>query len=293
MWALFPDFCVEMGGDVIVAALFLCIFVLLTSRVATVLFQNICLNWYWWFATHLYRFRLFYAMKNTGHIVRSRKTAKDRYTMILNDIVQSRELTPEEKTILIYLLSLPSDWVIYKNNLIEWANFGRDRFNKGWKGLIEKGFIISIRVFDKDTGHFVGWNHIVYEEPVLDETNRLTENPIVGNSDSRETRKSENQSVYKEQNIQSNNNNKGIIHTKGEEVLDLIFEEVWTFYGNSASRQVGSKKDARAKFMRLKSNEIELIRVHLPKFVKNHLEAKKADFLPNLTNLLKPAAFYG
>lgn len=244
------------------------------------------------YATTTFLMGFFYAMKNTGHIVRSRKTAKDRYTMILNDIVQSRELTPEEKTILVYLLSLPSDWVIYKNNLIEWANFGRDRFNKGWKGLIAKGYIVSIRVFDQQTGHFVGWNHIVYEEPVLDETNRLTENPIVGDSDSRETRKSENQSVYKEQNQQNTDiNNKGLNLTNGEAVLDLIFEEVWTFYGNSASRQVGSKKDARTKFMRLKSNEIELIRVHLPKFVKNHLEAKKADYLPNLSTYLNQRRF--
>jgi len=68
--------------------------------------------------------------------------------------------------------------------------------------------------------------------------------------------------------------------------MNLVFDEVWSFYTKNATRQVGSKKDARLKFMRLKSNEIESLRVHLPKFVKNHLEAKKADYLPNFTTYL-------
>ena len=236
----------------------------------------------------------FYAMKNTGQICRSKKNAQSRYTMIDNAILQSWELTPEEKSILIYLLSMPENWIVIKRKLIDDCNIGRDRFNRAWKGLQEKGYIQSIRVIDVDTKQIKGWNHIVYEEPILPELlkTRKSENPKVGDSESRETRKSEIQSVYKETNKQNTDiNNKELNPTKGEAVLDLIFEEVWTFYGNSASRQVGSKKDARAKFMRLKSNEIELIRLHLPKFVKNHLEAKKTDFLPNLTTYLNQRRF--
>jgi hypothetical protein len=188
---------------------------------------------------------------------------------------------------------MPENWIVIKRKLIEDCNMGRDRFNRAWKGLQEKGYIQSIRVIDADTKQIKGWNHIVYEEPVLPELlkTRESENPKVGDSESREFRESEIQSVYKETNKQNTElTNKELIqsnnHTNGEGVLELIFEEVWKFYSGSASRQVGSKKDARAKFLRLKSNEIESIRVHLPKFVKNHLEAKKADFLPNLTTYL-------
>jgi len=81
-------------------------------------------------------------MKNTGQIVRSKKTGKSRYTPINNDILQSEVLTPEEKTILVYLLSMPEDWVVNKSQLIEWANFGRDSVNVDWKGLIEKGYVV-------------------------------------------------------------------------------------------------------------------------------------------------------
>lgn len=73
--------------------------------------------------------------------------------------------------------------------------------------------------------------------------------------------------------------------TLGGEV-QLIFDECWKFYQKVATRQVGSKKDALAKFKRLTTDEIEKIRVHLPKFLKSHYEANKREFLPNFTTYL-------
>jgi hypothetical protein len=143
-------------------------------------------------------------MNNTGQICRSKKNAQSRYTMIDNAILQNWEMTPEEKSILIYLLSMPENWIVLKTKLIEDSNIGRDRFNRAWKALQEKGYIQSIRVINKDTRQITGWNHIVYEQPVLPET-RVTEIPLVGDSESRDSRKSEIQSVYKEQIEQSNN----------------------------------------------------------------------------------------
>jgi hypothetical protein len=229
-------------------------------------------------------------MQNTGQILRSRKNGKSKYTAINNDILQSGVLTAQEKSILVHLLSLPEDWVVYKGLIWKEMNMGREQFNRNWKGLVEKGYVVSIRMIDKETNLVKGWNHIVYEEPVLPEarTDQSSDLLNFGQSEDPCLNKVINEQSNNETNelvIQSNN------PTKGETILDSIFEEVWTFYGNSASRQVGSKKDARAKFMRLKSSEIELIRVHLPKFVKNHLEAKKADFLPNLTTYLNQRRF--
>lgn len=120
---------------------------------------------------------------------------------------------------------MPEDWVVVKSQLFKWANFGRDSVNKAWRGLIEKGYVVSIRVFNAK-GQFDGWNHVVYEEPVLDETTqteetdilktRESEIPKVGNSESRENRSSENQSLYKVINEQSNNYTKDI-DNKGED----------------------------------------------------------------------------
>lgn len=247
-------------------------------------------------------------MNNTGNIVRSRKTGRSRYTPITNDILQSRDLTPEEKSILIYLLSMPENWVVMKKKLFEWANFGRDSVNKAWRGLIEKGYVVSIRVFNAK-GQFVGWNHVVYEEPVLDETTqkeetellktRESENPKVGETECRENRSSENQSLYKVINIESNNYTKEIIkesnnNTKGEGVaLDLeeAFEQVWKAYNGASTRQVGSKSEAKKKFLKLTKNELEALRVNLPIFIKSLVGGGKADFFPNLTTYLNQKRF--
>ena len=68
----------------------------------------------------------FIIMKNTGQIVRSSKTGKSKYTPINNNILQSKTLTPEQKSIMVHLLSLPEDWVVYKTQIWKEMNMGRD-----------------------------------------------------------------------------------------------------------------------------------------------------------------------
>jgi len=106
-------------------------------------------------------------MNNTGQIVRSNKTGKSRYTPISNEILQSEILTPEEKSILCHLLSLPADWVVYKTLIWEKMNMGRNRFNSHWKGLVEKGYIHTTRTYDTNSNLSNGWKHVVYEEPTF------------------------------------------------------------------------------------------------------------------------------
>ena len=74
-------------------------------------------------------------------------------------------------------------------------------------------------------------------------------------------------------------------NNKGDE-REGIFNEVWKAYATVSTRQPGSKKDAKNKFKRLTNEELELIRVHLPKYLKNHVAAAKTDYLPNFTTYL-------
>lgn len=109
----------------------------------------------------------FFIMKNTGQIVRSKKNGKSRYTPISNDILQSKILNPEQKSILVHLLSLPEDWVVYKTEIWKDMNIGRDRFNKAWTELVKLGYIVSVKMIDTSSNLIKGFNHIVYEEPVV------------------------------------------------------------------------------------------------------------------------------
>ena len=132
-------------------------------------------------------------MKNTGQVVRSKKTGKSRYTPISNDIIQSKTLTIEERGVLIYLLSLPEDWVFYKKNLWKQINIGRDKFYKIWSNLSKYGYIVSVKIIDTNSNLIIGYSHVVYEEPVLDESGLLN----VGDT--------ENQDYREPVPIQSNN----------------------------------------------------------------------------------------
>jgi hypothetical protein len=145
-------------------------------------------------------------MKNTGQIVRSKKTGKSRYTAISNEIIQSKILTIEERGVLIYLLSLPEDWVIYKKYIWKDINIGRDKFNRVWTNLVNYGYIVSIKVIDTTTNLIVGYNHIVYEESVLP-TLGVTENqdyqePVPIQSNNLQSNKLQNNNL--ENNISTN-----------------------------------------------------------------------------------------
>ncbi|MDB2611868.1 DUF6291 domain-containing protein [Gammaproteobacteria bacterium] len=83
--------------------------------------------------------------------------------------------------------------------------------------------------------------------------------------------------------------NVNVINKRDKSLLverDEIFDQVWKAYSQVSTRQPGSKKDAASKFKKLKQTELEKIRQHLPKYLKNHIAAQKTDYLPNFTTYL-------
>lgn len=112
---------------------------------------------------------------NTGQIIKSKTT--ERFTTLPNDVIKSKDLTLEEKGLLSYLLSLPSDWVLYRQNLYNSLPDKKGTIDKCFKGLQQKGYIVSVKVHDKTTGKFKGWNHVVYDIPADNGEYRVREIP--------------------------------------------------------------------------------------------------------------------
>ena len=112
---------------------------------------------------------------NTGQIVKSKST--ERFTTLPNELIKSKTLSLDEKGLLSYLLSLPSDWVIYKKNLYNNLPDKPGTIDRAFKGLQNKGYILSIKMHDLGTGRFVGWNHVVYDIPAENEDIRVRETP--------------------------------------------------------------------------------------------------------------------
>jgi hypothetical protein len=127
-------------------------------------------------------------MANTGQIVKSKLTEK--YTSLSREILREYKLTMEERGMLCYLLSLPADWVLYRQNLYKNMSDKKNAIDRVFKSLQSKGFIVSERVHDKKTGKLLGWNHVVFDEPnkpierITDiGNNRDRENPILDFTD--------------------------------------------------------------------------------------------------------------
>jgi ribosomal protein S8 len=161
-------------------------------------------------------------MANTGQIIKSKLTEK--YTSISNEVLRDYPLTMEERGMLCYILSLPSDWVLYRENLYKEMLDGKTTIDRVFRQLQKKGFIVSIRVHDQKTGKFIGWNHVVYSEPAT---------PIIENTDNGNNRDWENPisdftEVGKSTPIQKKDiNTKEIFNTKEKlktkEQQDLVF----------------------------------------------------------------------
>ena len=106
-------------------------------------------------------------MKNKTTFIRQPK--KEKFTTISNELIQSDILTSAEKDILFYLLSLPDDWIIYKQNiqLKYQKTLKKKKFDNAWTGLKDKGYITSQRL-KGENGKFSSWSYIVREIPNSD-----------------------------------------------------------------------------------------------------------------------------
>lgn len=110
---------------------------------------------------------LLFKMKNKTTFIREKKSLN--YTCISNKIIQSTKLKSEEKDVLIYLLSLPDDWIIYKSQIQTRyrESLSKHKFDNAWKGLREKKYIIGTK--EKGTnGKFNSWKYEVIENPTTD-----------------------------------------------------------------------------------------------------------------------------
>ena len=59
------------------------------------------------------------------------------------------------------------------------------------------------------------------------------------------------------------------------------FLDIWSLYG-----KVGNKTTAMAKYNRLTKKEKESVKEHIPRYIKNHVDNDKQDYIPHFTTYL-------
>lgn len=153
-------------------------------------------------------------------------------------------LSIEAIGLLSYFLSLPHDWVIYKTQLHSQLNMGREKLDRVFKELQDKGYVLSVKEMN-DKGQFT-YNHIVYDnpyngEPITDKPH--TEKPLTDNQ------------LLLSTNEQSTK-------LKSKEDKEKLFESFWDLYDKKVDKDACKKK-----FLKLDLSVIGKILQVVPSYV--------------------------
>ena len=177
-------------------------------------------------------------MGNSTTFLRVEKTKN--YTVILNSLITSTSLTSDEKSLLFHILSLPDDWVIYKDYFKKYYSgcISDKKIDNAWKGLETKGYLKKYRV-KKQNGKFSSWHYEVREVPFTD----------IPKSDMSKNQTVENTTSQKKGDIQSTNlpstNLQSTNSTKFNNTSIILGQE------NQTESKLKNKNNSKDEFTRI------------------------------------------
>lgn len=93
------------------------------------------------------------------------RVEKDRnnpYVVLNKEFLNDINLSMKAKGLLAYLLSLPDDWQIYENELVQHHKDGRDSVKSAIKELIDNNYINRTQIRGCN-GRLNGYEYRVYE----------------------------------------------------------------------------------------------------------------------------------
>ena len=109
-------------------------------------------------------------MKNTSQIIRE-DCVNGYYTIVQNDLIRDTDnLSLSAVGLLTYIISLPTDWIIYKqqieHKLVTTGLSKPSEFKRAWKECEKAGYIQTKRIRTSE-GKFK-WDYIVRQCPMRD-----------------------------------------------------------------------------------------------------------------------------
>ncbi|WP_413539093.1 hypothetical protein [Enterococcus malodoratus] len=174
-----------------------------------------------------------------------RRSKTNNYSIIHNEILRRSDISWKAKGIMCYVLSLPDDWVIYLEELIEHATDKKASFRSGWNELIEKGYVSRFPIRN-EAGKIVEWRTEIRENVDTKASSPLTDFQEVENQEV-ENQEVENRKLLS---TYSFTNNLSVQSTK--EYIDR-FESLWERYPKKTQ-----KKKAVEQFKKKIKNDSDL-----------------------------------
>ncbi|MEG7934959.1 DnaD domain protein [Bacillus mobilis] len=89
------------------------------------------------------------------------------YSVVNNTGLRDERLSWKAKGILAYILTLPDDWVFYREELATHAKDGLDSLRSGMKELKEYGYLQRIPIRN-DNNKIVSWETVIHEVPQVE-----------------------------------------------------------------------------------------------------------------------------
>jgi hypothetical protein len=90
------------------------------------------------------------------------KNRTGNFTIVLNEVFRRSDLSAKAKGIYAYLMTLPDDWIIRKQELYTHFTEGRAALDTGFAELETAGYVHKGWLRD-DHGHIMGAEYTVYE----------------------------------------------------------------------------------------------------------------------------------
>ena len=117
-----------------------------------------------------------------------RNKQENKFAVIPNELLSDENLSWKAKGVLSYLLSLPTDWKIYTEEIAKHSTDGIDSLNSTINELINAGYIERDKIRGTK-GRFGGYEYSVYQEVTVTDIskNGLSKNGVSKNGKSKAT----------------------------------------------------------------------------------------------------------
>jgi predicted transcriptional regulator len=101
------------------------------------------------------------------------KNKTENFTIVSNEIFQRSDVSARAKGVYAYIMTLPDDWKIYKQEIFTHFSEGKNALDSAFKELEKLGYISKEKT-KNEKGQFVGWDYTIYESATEDiETDRM------------------------------------------------------------------------------------------------------------------------
>jgi hypothetical protein len=118
-------------------------------------------------------------IENKKEPIRRLKNKTENFTIVFNEVFQRADLSARAKGIYAYIMTLPDDWLLCKQELYTHFAEGRSALDAGFRELEDAGYIKK-RLLRDERGRIVATEYTVYESAEMNDEPKAAE-PIAVN----------------------------------------------------------------------------------------------------------------